>query len=1472
MMTLGGIPKINKNIGSAPTQKIRLFHKLLFDKETKDRETRSRIRDFDGFRFDANSSEYKKKVEWIKKEFSGAQLIIFCDILRLNYDDSSENLITLICDNLMNLEKLAEEDDDGDSSDEESKNKTMVAADKKEKGKVQDEEDDDEEDPGRDDAGGGRPHRFALTFRDLEGSIRSFDGGERYPVRKWIEDFEETSTLMRWDDMQKFIFAKKSLSGLAKLFIQGEKGIASWKKLKRALEKEFDVPTSAAEIHRLLSQRKKKRDESLQEYFLVMREIASRSDIDDVSLIQYVIDGIYDNSGTKLLLYGAREIKEFKEKLRQYEVAFERSYQKQFKNEKPTNQGKGNTETNQKEANPRGNGSTAGRSSDKRCYNCGGTDGHKSAECEYKSQGRKCFRCNKFGHIAAKCPEKEARDSSVRVAAKTPASLKMKEVTIRGNKVEALLDTGCQLNLLRDDVYAEMGSPALKETSIVLTGFGKNYVLPRGYFDAPVKIDDDTFQVDVYVVSADTLKVPAIIGNELLDEAEVLMNRNGIKVTKMRPETTFMRIEVYQDGELDIGATATEKMRDEIKDIVSNYHPEKKKDTEVEMNIIMQDEKPIFSGPRRLAPVEKEIVNNQVQQWLEEGIIEPSVSEYASQVVVTKKKDGTPRVCIDYRRLNKKVVKDKFPLPLIEDVLDKLCDARVFSTLDLKNGFFHVSVNPKSRKFTAFVIQEGHFQFLKVPFGLCNSPAVFQRFINTIFWELIREGIVFVYLDDLVIPARDEEKAMHRLKLVFEVAREYGLEIKFQKCQFLKKRIEFLGHVVEDGKIFPSPRKVEAVQRYPEPKSLGDILSFLGLTGYFRKFMPGYAKVAKPLSDLLKDNAKFYFERDQRIAFIQLKNLLMENPVLIIYNPGFETELHTDASMHGYGAVLLQRLPDDGQLHPVHYMSKKTKREEEKYCSYELEMLAVVVALKKFRVYLLGIPFKIVTDCSALQKTMDKKDLAPRVARWAMTMEEFNYTIEHRAGAKIPHADALSRHPCADVLYGIEDGLVSRIRKAQKADEGLNAIRGHLRDGPYKDFVLRGEILFKFQDGRETLVVPRSMQQEVVRSAHEKGHYAAERTREELNQEYYIPEAKKVIDRVLSNCIRCLLVNRKRGKQEGLLHPLFKEDTPLHTYHVDHVGPLKPTSKRYQHIFAVIDSFTKFVWLYPTKTTTTKEVIDKLGVQKNVFGNPAQIVSDRGPAFTSNQFKEYCVAENITHKLVTTGLPRANGQVERINAVLVPILTKLSLEEPEMWYRNVEAVQRAMNSTYHRSINRTPFELLMGTTMRDNVDLRIVQLINNELVDDFDEKRDGIREEARLQILKMQEENKQNFNRRRKPAREYDVGDIVAIKKTQLGPGLKTKRKYLGPYRVTKAKRNDTYDVAREGVHEGPRQTTTCAEYMKPWTDGYSSSEADDTQDGRMWDSDSEFAGFAKDNLNDARDDLNDARGRLEKLEAWRDN
>ncbi|GBM92190.1 Transposon Tf2-8 polyprotein [Araneus ventricosus] len=519
---------------------------------------------------------------------------------------------------------------------------------------------------------------------------------------------------------------------------------------------------------------------------------------------------------------------------------------------------------------------------------------------------------------------------------------------------------------------------------------------------------------------------------------------------------------------------------------------------------------------------------------------------------------------------------------------------------------------------------------------------------------------------------------------------------------------------------------------FPEAKCTKDIKSYLGLTGYFRKFIPHYSAIAEPLSDLLKKDSNFSFGLKERESFKELKQILSNEPVLCMYNPKSEIEIHTDSSIDGFGACLLQKSIVDNQLHPVYYMSHNTSDTECKYSSYELEVMAVIVALKKFRPYVLGIPFKIVTDCIAFKQTMSKKDISSKIARWALTLKEYDYVIEHRQGTRMRHVDALSRNAVCMIA---QDSLTLQILKAQNSDENVVAIKDLLKiKNQHDDYIIKGDLLYKSIKGNDLLVVPEDMLISLIKSAHEKGHFSVKRKEDHLINEFYISKLKQKIKKCISNCIACILASKKQGKQEGEL--------PLDTYHVDHLGPLECTNKNYKHILCVIDSFTKFVWLYPTKSTSSQEVISKLELQKSVFGNPRRIISDKGSAFNFKEFDDYCSSESIQPLSVTTGLPRANGQVERLNSTVIAVISKLSKDDPTKWFKFVPKLQRILNSTYQRSINLTPFELLFGVKMRDKTDLKIRELIEEEIRSNFQESRENLRKGAMQQILKVQESNR----------------------------------------------------------------------------------------------------------------------------------
>ncbi|GFY06865.1 retrovirus-related Pol polyprotein from transposon 17.6 [Trichonephila clavipes] len=416
--------------------------------------------------------------------------------------------------------------------------------------------------------------------------------------------------------------------------------------------------------------------------------------------------------------------------------------------------------------------------------------------------------------------------------------LRTKEIFFGKVKITALIDSGSTVSLLRENTSRRIMDPTkLSKNKMLLTGIGEAQVTTIGSFEHEFKIDDENYSLTWHVVPTDKLKFEAVIGSDLLEQASISFTKEGVKFNKDENHAQLMQISAENlQEELDLRHVENCQIKKELEKLIQDYKPEKTASTDVTMRIILKDEEPVCQHPRRLAFTERQEVNKQIEEWLNEGIIHPSSSEYASPIVMVKKKDGSSRMCIDYQKIE--------------------------SEADIRNGFFHVDVDEDCRKYTSIIVPDGQFEFNKVPFGLSTSPGVFQRYVSSIFRDLTRKGIVISYLDDLVIPAKNEQEGLEKLKIIFEVAKKYGLEIKFKKCQFLKKKIEFLGHIVESGTIKPTPTKTLAVRKFPETKTIKQAQSFLGLTGYFRKYTKDYSKIAKPLSGLTRKENLFVFFRD----------------------------------------------------------------------------------------------------------------------------------------------------------------------------------------------------------------------------------------------------------------------------------------------------------------------------------------------------------------------------------------------------------------------------------------------------------------------------------------------------------------------------------------------------------------------------------------------------------------------------------
>lgn len=1351
MSTLGEIPHIAKSIKWASAASVKLLHQFLFGNDCG-RSNRKNIRMFSGIPSDFDVEKAKKVA---LGSFTLSDFVRMCEFLGLECFDTPEKCFSAIIKALSDLKSLkpavhsdSESDDENELKDNLVNPVTLDA------------------DPVMSNTFDGS--NLTFNFRDLSDLIRPFSGSNNFSVKVFFDELDEFFSVYNvTNNIQKLIFLKKCLINPAKLYVQSLRNVKTYEKLRDALFEEFDSRVTSIDLHNLLQKRKLKSNESLQDYFFSVRELASRGNIDEASVIEYVINGIPDPVNNKIILYGCKSLAELKEKLRIYEkLRLPRS----DGNHTPTPVVQQRRQSNNPPV---------------ICFNCGGKN-HRSPDCPNRERGPKCFACKGFGHKSRDCP----RNGSSNQTSSTPGTnhvtkvvqyepnVMQIQVSISDVLLNALLDTGSSATIVKESVYRSVGSPDLLPSPVSFIGFGSNRVSSAGYFVGVILIESSPFHTNIHVVPDDCLSFDVIIGNDCIRQAEFFIGKHGIKLVGEDSYPLGHLVNLVDMESVDISNITNAGTRSSLLKLLQGYSPRNPpKLTNIKLRINLINDTPIFHSPRRLPFTEREVVEKQVNEWLRDGVIEPCASDYASQVVVVRRKDGSPRVCVDYRRLNRVISKDHYPLPLIEDTLDELQDARVFSTLDLKNGFHHVEVDPQSRPYTSFVTHNSQYQFIRMPFGLSTCPAVFQRFINAIFHDLIKSKIVLPYLDDLIILANDDGEAIERLKVVLNRASEYGLNLNFKKCQFLQRRIEFLGHIVENGTVRPSPSKVKALVNYPEPRNQKDIQKFLGLSNYFRKFIPSYSTIAKPLSDLLRKDTPFVFLEREKSAFLKLKQRLCEDPVLAIFRQGAETEVHCDASMEGFGSILLQK-GLDGSFHPVFYHSRKTTDAQRKLSSYELEVLAVIDALQKFRTYILGQHFKIITDCDAFTKTMAKREVSSKIARWALLLQDYDYVIEHRSGTRMTHVDALSRI-CVVTLPA--DPFISRLKLAQQRDPFIQKICGQIAEGSSTDFIVKNGILFKLVEGTDLFVVPDSMELEIIRNAHNNGHFAVKRTEDHIKQKYFIPNLKVKIEKYIDTCVPCLLANRKRGKGEGFLHPLEKDDTPFHTYHIDHLGPLASSNKNYKYILAVIDSFTKFCWLYPCKSTSSREVISKLEIQKSVFGNPIRIITDRGTSFTSDEFKQYCEGEGVLLHHVTTGLPRANGQVERLNRTIISVITKLTQTDPAQWYKYVSSVQQVINSTFNRSIGTNPFQLLTGTGMNSKTDYRIKELIEEEILNNFQNNRDELRLKAKEAIQKIQTENRHSYNLRRKKPNKYNVNDMVLVKRTQATPGSKFGSKFLGP-------------------------------------------------------------------------------------------
>jgi hypothetical protein len=706
--------------------------------------------------------------------------------------------------------------------------------------------------------------------------------------------------------------------------------------------------------------------------------------------------------------------------------------------------------------------------------------------------------------------------------------------------------------------------------------------------------------------------------------------------------------------------------------------------------------RPVQMRPYWYAPALKTEIEAQVAEMLASGLIQHSKSPFASSVILVKKKDNSYHFCVDYRHLNALTTKSKFHVPIIDELLDELSGAAWFSTLDLHAGFHQIRMDPSDQHKTAFQTHHGHFEFRVMAFGLTGAPATFQGAMNRTLQPLLRK-CVLVFFDDILVYSDTWDNHLLHLEQVLQLLRKDQWQVKLTKCSFAQQEIAYLGHVISKAGVATDPTKIVAISSWPPPHNIKDLRGFLGLAGYYRKFVKNFGVIAKPLSQLLKKGAVFVWTDEQQIAFALLKTALSTAHVLAIPNFSKHFAIETDASGGGIGAVLIQ------DHHPLAYISKPLSIKNMRLSAYEKEYLAILLAVDHWRPYLPHRPFLIYSDQWSLFHLTEQRLKTPWQQKVFTKLLGLQYQIVYKKGVDNGAADALSRRPHHLTLAAISVSTpqwLSDVVTGYTQDPKAMKLRTELAatatpDGPYQ--LQDGLIKYK---GRIWLGSNTALHNQVISSLHDSavgGHSGFPVTYRRVKQLFAWPAMKSAVHDYVRSCTVCAQSKPDRVRYPGLLQPL---PVPSHAWQVvslDFIEGL-PRSGKFNCILLVVDKFSKFSHFLALSHPFTASKVAQVFLDSvyRLHGLPEAIISDRDRIFTSTIWQGLFKLTGTSLRMSTSYHPQTDGQTERVNQCLETFLRCFVSSHPCHWTHWLPLAEFWFNTSFHSSLGKSPFEVLYG--------------------------------------------------------------------------------------------------------------------------------------------------------------------------------
>ncbi|ODM86962.1 Transposon Tf2-6 polyprotein [Orchesella cincta] len=684
---------------------------------------------------------------------------------------------------------------------------------------------------------------------------------------------------------------------------------------------------------------------------------------------------------------------------------------------------------------------------------------------------------------------------------------------------------------------------------------------------------------------------------------------------------------------------------------------------------LKSDSQPFKSQPYRVSIAERTIIKERIDELLKKGLIRKSCSDYTSPIILVSKghKDSSgeknqQRLVVDLRRLNKIAVNDNHPVPYMDSTLEALAGNNYFFSLDAEKGFWQLELEEASRKFTAFVCWLGIYEWTVLPFGFCNSSAIFQREMEEMLQDLLYVVCV-VYVDDIIGFGVTFEEFLRNLEEVLGRCIKYGLKLKIDKCSFGHDEIDCLGHRVGKNGIKPDPKKVMAIQDIRTPSTIKEIRSFLGITGFFRKFIPQYAQLSKPLTRLLEKDNPFLWTPEQKRAFEELKSRLCSAPILRPFKAELRTILHIDASDYGVGSTLLQE--EDNEERVVGYASRMMSSAEKNYSVTQKELLSLIHALKTFRHFLHMRRFEVITDHLNLVNMNFAHDVScGRLLRWAVRLQDYDFVLKYKPGRLHNDADGLSRLPITPKFLPEEDSAhefpiysisIEENEKLQLQDTFCNNIRELLTKGDkraVKRFTIKEGRLYNVERGNLRYVVPKTLVHALIYAHHGSetmAHVGFGKIYDQIRSKFYWAKMKATILKEIARCKTCKTAKHSTQRRYGFLQPIEVNEVPFDLWGMDFFGPVTTSPNGNKYLLVAVEYLTKFVLARPFSNANAEAVVTFL--QENVipiFGAPKAILTDRAKIFFSGDVRQLCTKWGIQQKYTSGYHSAGNGMSERM--------------------------------------------------------------------------------------------------------------------------------------------------------------------------------------------------------------------------------